>query len=229
MAGVFKGDIYHKTIIHLLPGLSSLSTVWFLPWLFTAENVLTPSFVLNGEEHFVIIKTSCLSSWQQQHWEDKSTQIEQMQGDFLGSKQGIFGEKKIPLLFSVGCPLQNLWWPTHSWRPCCPTVMFSCSTSESRTNIRRDVFMMLSTCHVSPDQGAKLLQSFSGVSLSFSFVPVLPVALVEESLKLPPEQFQQRYDVRAPGKEDDNIVFYCRSGKRSFTALSTAHRLGFSR
>lgn len=57
----------------------------------------------------------------------------------------------------------------------------------------------------------------------------IPLDTLEESLKLPPERFQQRFDVKAPGKDDNNIVFHCRSGNRSSTALDIARQLGFSR
>ncbi|XP_041824349.1 thiosulfate:glutathione sulfurtransferase-like isoform X2 [Melanotaenia boesemani] len=57
----------------------------------------------------------------------------------------------------------------------------------------------------------------------------IPLDTLEDSLKLDPELFEQNFKVRAPGKDDDNIVFHCRSGKRSFTALSIAHQQGFSR
>ncbi|KAG7317612.1 hypothetical protein KOW79_018647 [Hemibagrus wyckioides] len=57
----------------------------------------------------------------------------------------------------------------------------------------------------------------------------LPLGQLEESLKLPPEQFEKRFKVKAPKKEDDNIVFHCQRGRRSLTALETAWRLGFSR
>uniref|UniRef100_A0A672NL57 Si:ch211-161h7.8 n=1 Tax=Sinocyclocheilus grahami TaxID=75366 RepID=A0A672NL57_SINGR len=57
----------------------------------------------------------------------------------------------------------------------------------------------------------------------------IPLGQLEESLKLPPLQFQQQFGVKAPKKEDDDIVFHCRSGKRSLTALEIAHRLGFSK
>jgi len=55
----------------------------------------------------------------------------------------------------------------------------------------------------------------------------LSVGQLEESLKLPPQQFQLQFKVKAPQKEDDDIVFHCRSGKRSLSALEIAHRLGF--
>lgn len=57
----------------------------------------------------------------------------------------------------------------------------------------------------------------------------IAVSVVDESLRLSPEQFQQRYHVTAPGEDDHNIVFYCRSGNRSLKALSTAQQLGFHR
>uniref|UniRef100_A0A671T799 Thiosulfate sulfurtransferase/rhodanese-like domain-containing protein 1 n=1 Tax=Sinocyclocheilus anshuiensis TaxID=1608454 RepID=A0A671T799_9TELE len=57
----------------------------------------------------------------------------------------------------------------------------------------------------------------------------IPLGQLEESLKLPPLQFQQQFGVKAPKKEDDDIVFHCRSGKRSLTALEIAHRLRFSK
>lgn len=57
----------------------------------------------------------------------------------------------------------------------------------------------------------------------------ISVGVLEESLKLSPERFQQKFEVRVPGKDDDNIVFYCRSGNRSAKALFIAGQLGFSR
>ncbi|XP_022600049.1 thiosulfate sulfurtransferase/rhodanese-like domain-containing protein 1 [Seriola dumerili] len=57
----------------------------------------------------------------------------------------------------------------------------------------------------------------------------IPLGNLEESLKLSPESFEQKYEVKAPGKDDDNIVFHCRTGKRSAKALDIAGQLGFSR
>ncbi|XP_041817787.1 thiosulfate:glutathione sulfurtransferase [Chelmon rostratus] len=57
----------------------------------------------------------------------------------------------------------------------------------------------------------------------------IPLGNLEESLRLSPERFQQKFEARAPGKNDDNIVFHCRSGKRSSTALDIARQLGFSK
>ncbi|XP_026219945.1 thiosulfate:glutathione sulfurtransferase [Anabas testudineus] len=57
----------------------------------------------------------------------------------------------------------------------------------------------------------------------------IPLDTLEESLKLGPKHFQKKFKVEAPGKNDDNIVFHCRTGKRSLNALEIAHQLGFSR
>ncbi|XP_027030806.1 thiosulfate:glutathione sulfurtransferase [Tachysurus fulvidraco] len=57
----------------------------------------------------------------------------------------------------------------------------------------------------------------------------VPLGQLEESLKLSPEKFEKRFKVKAPKKEDDDIVFHCQKGRRSLTALETAWRLGFSR
>uniref|UniRef100_A0A3P9Q0L8 Thiosulfate sulfurtransferase/rhodanese-like domain-containing protein 1 n=1 Tax=Poecilia reticulata TaxID=8081 RepID=A0A3P9Q0L8_POERE len=57
----------------------------------------------------------------------------------------------------------------------------------------------------------------------------LPLNIVEESLKLPPESFKQKFEVKAPGKDDDNIVFNCRTGVRSGEALGIARQMGFHR
>uniref|UniRef100_A0A8C6T2T4 Si:ch211-161h7.8 n=1 Tax=Neogobius melanostomus TaxID=47308 RepID=A0A8C6T2T4_9GOBI len=57
----------------------------------------------------------------------------------------------------------------------------------------------------------------------------VPLGDLEVSLKLPTETFTQRFGVQAPLKEDDNIVFNCRSGVRSGQALGIARRLGFSK
>ncbi|KAM7369891.1 hypothetical protein PAMP_011179 [Pampus punctatissimus] len=57
----------------------------------------------------------------------------------------------------------------------------------------------------------------------------IPLGSLEESLKLSPEDFQQKFEVRAPEKDDDNLVFHCQSGKRSAKALDIARQLGFSR
>ena len=55
------------------------------------------------------------------------------------------------------------------------------------------------------------------------------VGELEESLKLSPGHFKQTFQVPAPLKDDDNIVFHCKSGNRSVKALGIAYNLGFTR
>lgn len=64
---------------------------------------------------------------------------------------------------------------------------------------------------------------------SLSYCVWTLVDTLEESLKLSPERFQQKFDVKAPKKDDNNIVFHCRSGNRSLKALDIARQLGFRR
>ncbi|XP_073720045.1 thiosulfate:glutathione sulfurtransferase [Misgurnus anguillicaudatus] len=68
----------------------------------------------------------------------------------------------------------------------------------------------------------------TNIPLSMRIISVcFPLPQLENSLKLSPKQFDLQFKVKAPQKKDDNIVFHCRSGKRSLTALEIAHRLGF--
>lgn len=57
----------------------------------------------------------------------------------------------------------------------------------------------------------------------------LPLGEVDTALGMFPEAFQQKYGVPKPSKEDDNIVFQCRSGVRSLSAMETAHALGYKK
>ncbi|XP_067107542.1 thiosulfate:glutathione sulfurtransferase isoform X1 [Osmerus mordax] len=57
----------------------------------------------------------------------------------------------------------------------------------------------------------------------------IPLGDLEESLKLSPEHFKQTFEVPAPLKDADNIVFHCKSGNRSGKALDIAYNLGFTR
>ncbi|XP_030625477.1 thiosulfate:glutathione sulfurtransferase [Chanos chanos] len=57
----------------------------------------------------------------------------------------------------------------------------------------------------------------------------IPLGHLEESLKLSPQQFELLFEVKAPRKDDDNIVFHCLGGIRSSKALQIARDLGFSR
>ncbi|KPP67028.1 thiosulfate sulfurtransferase/rhodanese-like domain-containing protein 1-like [Scleropages formosus] len=57
----------------------------------------------------------------------------------------------------------------------------------------------------------------------------IPLGDLEEALRMSPRDFEKRFEVDAPHKEDDNIVFHCQTGRRSTTALHVAHGLGFAR
>lgn len=55
------------------------------------------------------------------------------------------------------------------------------------------------------------------------------VGEVEEALALQPDEFEAKYGAKKPSKEDTNIVFHCRAGMRSLSALQSAHQMGYSR
>ena len=55
------------------------------------------------------------------------------------------------------------------------------------------------------------------------------VGEVEDALSLRPDQFESKYGAKKPSKEDTNIVFHCRAGVRSLSALESAHQMGYSK
>lgn len=55
------------------------------------------------------------------------------------------------------------------------------------------------------------------------------VGEVEEAFKLSPQLFFDKYGGPMPTKEDTNIVFHCRAGVRSRTAMTAVHQLGYSK
>ena len=55
----------------------------------------------------------------------------------------------------------------------------------------------------------------------------LSVGQVGEALSLTDEDFKTQFGASKPSIEDTNIIFHCRSGIRSRTALDIAHQLGF--
>lgn len=56
----------------------------------------------------------------------------------------------------------------------------------------------------------------------------LPLSEISASLKLNEVKFEQKYGFKKP-KEDQEIVFYCRSGKRSASASDVAKRNGYKK
>lgn len=67
---------------------------------------------------------------------------------------------------------QLQWWPTHSWRPCCPTVTFSYLMWEILMNTRPDASQMLWTSHVSVKYMYKVGMGFLWVLTFLLFVCV---------------------------------------------------------
>ena len=51
---------------------------------------------------------------------------------------------------------------------------------------------------------------------------------IESALKMPADLFEKKYSFEKP-RENEEIVFYCRSGKRSQQALTLARNLGYER
>ena len=56
----------------------------------------------------------------------------------------------------------------------------------------------------------------------------LPLSILSGALHLAPDVFEKRYGFEKP-KKDQEIIFYCRSGKRSATASDVAKRNGFTK
>lgn len=56
----------------------------------------------------------------------------------------------------------------------------------------------------------------------------LPLSVLSGSLQLPATQFHKKHGFSKPGL-DQEIVFYCRSGKRSATASDVAKRNGYTK
>ncbi|KAF9974603.1 hypothetical protein BGZ73_001972 [Actinomortierella ambigua] len=55
----------------------------------------------------------------------------------------------------------------------------------------------------------------------------IPVGTLQEALTLDPKEFEARYGFKKFGK-DDEVIFYCRSGRRSGIAFETAKTLGYN-
>lgn len=150
-----------------------------------------------------------------------------MHRDFLGFRNGVYLEKWMIMCYfafslSISGDLSSA--EDHAVQPRRPAVWRPGAgriPGGTYSRSRQHAALVPSTLR----QLWQFLANTSHVSLCWW----IPVSVVDESLRLSPELFQQRYDVRAPGKDDHNIVFYCRSGNRSFKALSAAQQLGFHR
>jgi len=56
----------------------------------------------------------------------------------------------------------------------------------------------------------------------------IPLATVGDALKLQPAEFLEKYGVEKP-QADNEIVFYCRSGRRSTLASDVAKGQGYTK
>ncbi|XP_072048416.1 rhodanese domain-containing protein CG4456-like isoform X2 [Amphiura filiformis] len=68
------------------------------------------------------------------------------------------------------------------------------------------------------------LQQWGQITNSFN----VPLGQVEEAFGLSDDKFEARFGRPKPSTSDSNIVFHCRSGKRSLTALEAARAQGYS-
>ncbi|KAF8761821.1 Endoplasmic reticulum protein [Rhizoctonia solani] len=59
-----------------------------------------------------------------------------------------------------------------------------------------------------------------------SSVP-LPLSVFAEALRAPEDEFRNKHGFKKP-TQNQEIIVYCRSGKRSATAADIAHKYGFS-
>ncbi|KAF7688413.1 thiosulfate sulfurtransferase/rhodanese-like domain-containing protein 1 [Silurus meridionalis] len=57
----------------------------------------------------------------------------------------------------------------------------------------------------------------------------IPLSEVQQAFTLTPDEFTLRYGVPLPEKHSSDVILYCQRGRRSFTALYTVHKLGYSR
>jgi len=55
----------------------------------------------------------------------------------------------------------------------------------------------------------------------------LPLSIIREALLSPPDSFKQKYGFPKPGTGEQEVIFYCRSGKRSATACDEAVKQGW--
>ncbi|XP_034612246.1 junctional adhesion molecule A-like isoform X2 [Trachemys scripta elegans] len=57
----------------------------------------------------------------------------------------------------------------------------------------------------------------------------IPVAEVEEALKMDPEAFKMKYGMDKPRMDDENLIFYCQRGRRAAQATEIAITLGYAK
>jgi len=55
----------------------------------------------------------------------------------------------------------------------------------------------------------------------------IPLSVIANDIRLDPETFKEKYGFEKP-KRDQEVIFYCRSGKRSASAADVAKRNGYT-
>ena len=56
----------------------------------------------------------------------------------------------------------------------------------------------------------------------------LPLSVLPNALQMPPAEFKEKFGFEKPRKNQE-VTFYCRSGKRSTTASETAQQQGYQK
>ncbi|XP_041483590.1 rhodanese domain-containing protein CG4456-like [Lytechinus variegatus] len=57
----------------------------------------------------------------------------------------------------------------------------------------------------------------------------IPLDELKEALSLPDDELKEKYGVDKPNPDGSNVVFTCRSGRRSLIALETAKEFGYTK
>ncbi|KAK3699422.1 hypothetical protein QZH41_018579 [Actinostola sp. cb2023] len=57
----------------------------------------------------------------------------------------------------------------------------------------------------------------------------IPLDEVRDAFSLTPDEFEKTFKVPKPGKDDGNITFYCRTGRRAKKAIKIIQELGYKR
>ena len=55
------------------------------------------------------------------------------------------------------------------------------------------------------------------------------VSQVVEAFSMSPAQFEQKYGVKKPDVNDENLIFHCQTGRRAKTAVESVKELGFEK
>lgn len=57
--------------------------------------------------------------------------------------------------------------------------------------------------------------------------PVPPVSELESALRMEPAAFRAAYSAEKPKLEEENLIFFCQTGKRGLQATQLARSLGY--